>query len=167
MDELNFDTSGLTVARALKAWAAAAGAGGAYFPTALASLVDSHERVEIEEVMPLLQAAAKVAWKRHCDGGNDGPGPKGPVLELEGETSIELVWLSDHCRIVAMLQFEDEDLHWRRCWVIVTQHTPPVGGEEYTCGFESRRAAAEAALIWSDPDESDQEIRKNTNPSLN
>ena len=146
MDELNFDTSGLTVARALKAWAAAAGAGGGYFPAALTALLDPLEGVEIEDVWPLLRKAAAEAWERHCDGGSSGPGPRGPVLEMEGPVGLRLEWESDHCSVVAMLQLED-DLHGPSSWVTVTQHTLPLdGGEKFICGYETRRAAAEAAL---------------------
>jgi len=144
MEEKTFGGDGLSVAQALKAWAAAAGAGGGYFPAALAALLDPLERVELENVWPLLRKAAAEAWERHCEGGSSGPGPRGPVLEMEGPVGLRLEWESEHCRVAVSLQLED-DLRGRSSWIAVTQHTPPVG-EKYTCGYERRRAAAEAAL---------------------
>jgi len=64
---------------------------------------------------------------------------------MEGPVGLRLEWESEHCRVAVSLQLED-DLRGRSSWIAVTQHTLPLDGEKFICGYETRRAAAEAAL---------------------
>jgi len=101
-EPISWSSPALPRAIAIRCWARAAGAAGAYVPEALEDLAD-----DPRDLPALLGAAAVVALDRHDAAGDRGPSPRGPSW-----SDATLVWDTSVAVTLRVCGFDGAEL-WR------------------------------------------------------